>query len=114
MANKPKTGAVRLKSVEPAQAANFHDEIENAEVISQAIITCGKRGLSLHIVEEQTNVLGHLLELTRAVSGIHRAIELAQRAEPCVNWFESDLNAALAGAELISNLAVEYAMLIPE
>ncbi len=75
---------------------------------------CGNRGLALHVVHEPENHVAHLVQLTKALTGIHRAIEIAQRAEGGANWFDSDLNAALAGAELVSNLAAEYAQLIPD
>ena len=78
------------------------------------VVTCGARGLALRFEHEPENYLHHVQILTKAAAGMHRAIELAQRYGETANWFESDLNAALAGAELVSNLAAEYAMLIPE
>ena len=87
---------------------------ERDDVVTSTVVSCGNRGLALYIVHEPENHAAHLVLLTKALTGMHRAIELAQRSGAMANWFDSDLNAALAGTELISNLAAEYAQLIPD
>ncbi len=89
------------------------EELAKAEESAPVVLRCGTRGLQLQFVEEPSNYIGHVLQLTKAVSGMQRAIEVAQRSGASANWFEDDLNAALAGTELISNLAAEYAKLVP-
>src|SRR4051812_17321837 len=109
MAKKPTVGSMKRqmdeKSVESPQEAQLRDristilseELENADENAPIVVSCGNRGLTLQFVEEPSNYVGHLLQLTNAVRGMHRAIELAQRSGEMANWFQSVLNAALAG-----------------
>ena len=103
-----KANKVVLRNVVETMASERGDDV------TSTVVSCGNRGLALYIVHEPENHAAHVVQLTKALTGMHRAIELAQRSGVMANWFDSDLNAALAGTELISNLAAEYAMLIPE
>jgi hypothetical protein len=126
MAKKPNIGSMKRQmkeeKTEPAGKALIRErlatilseEIAKADEGAPIVLTCGNRGLAMSLCHEPDNYRDHVIMLTKAVAGMHRAIELAQRYGEMANWFESDLNAALAGAELVSNLAAEYAMLIPE
>ena len=56
-----------------------------------------------------SNFVDHVRELTNASAAMQSAIRVAGEELP-----REDLQSALAGVELVSNLAAEFAMLVPE
>jgi hypothetical protein len=75
------------------------------------VVCCGRSGISLLVEDEAANYPHHLITLTKAVAGMHRAIYSARDPSNPNRLPEEDLEHALAGVELVSNMALEFAKL---
>lgn len=79
-----------------------------------AVVCCGNRGITIYFDDEPENYRYHLIELTKAVAAMHRAIHFARAKDPMNKLVEEDMDDALGGVELVSNMAAKIATLLPE